>query len=104
MPKRQTPINVVQTDKDEWYTAGEGAKVLSANSGREVKPDYLSKLGSLGKIRTKKINPRLTFYHKQDVDAYRVEDRGVKSGEAKKAGARGKPPIQTTGESEKTAA
>lgn len=88
MTKKQTPVNIVQTDKNEWYTAGEGARVLSVNSGKEVKPDYLSKLGSLGKIHTKKIGPRLTFYSKQDVDAYRVEDRGVKSGEAKKAGAK----------------
>lgn len=66
----------------QWYTAGEAAKVLSKNSGREVKPDYLSKLGSMEKVGTKRISARLTLYNKSDIDAYRVEARGKKSGAA----------------------
>jgi len=65
-----------------WYTAGEAAKVLTINSGREVKPDYLAKLGSMNKIRTMPVNSRLTLYNKEDIDAYRVEKRGKKSGNA----------------------
>ncbi len=63
---------------DDWYTAGEAAKVISTNSRREVKSDYLRTLARLGKVSTRKIGPRTTLYSKADVDAYRVEDRGQK--------------------------
>ena len=79
----------LSTDGEQWYTAGAGAKKMSETSGRKVIPGYLSKLGSLGKIRTLKVHERLTLYHKGDVDAYKVEGRGKKSGAAKRQGKTG---------------
>jgi hypothetical protein len=76
MPRRKLkPESVTSEVIDEWYTAGEAAKKLSETSGREIKPDYLFKLGFLNKLRTKKLSPRVTLYNKQDVDRYRVESR-----------------------------
>lgn len=69
---------------DDWYTAGRAAEVLSKKSRRAVRPDYLRSLARLGKITTKKIGERTTLYLKKDVDAYIVEERGEKSGRAKR--------------------
>lgn len=68
-----------------WYTAGEAAKVITANSNRPVKPEYLRTLARLGKVDTKKIGDRTTVYSKADVDAYKVEDRGVKTARIQRA-------------------
>jgi hypothetical protein len=81
---------VIQEIEQEWYTAGEAAKKLTENSKRAVTPSYVSKLGSLGKIRMKKIHDRLVLYSKSDIDRYKVESRGKKSGAA--AQARSKQP------------
>jgi len=70
---------------DDWYTAGEAAKVMTAKNKRVVKAEYLRSLARLGKITTKKIGERTTLYLKKDVDAYVVEDRGEKAARAKKA-------------------
>lgn len=76
-------------DLDAWCTAGQAANILTINSGKEIKPDYLHKLGRLEKVRTKKLSQRTTLYYKPDVDAYVVEERGVKGGQAKRAGKTG---------------
>ncbi len=78
-------VHSVAMDDEQWYTAGDAAKVLTANSGRTIGPEYPYKLGALEKVRVKKINPRITFYHKGDIDSYKVEPRGVRSGAAKRA-------------------
>ncbi len=65
-----------------WYTAGEAAAHLSKNSGRPVGDSYARKLGMLGLVRTLKMHSRMTLYAKEDIDAYRVEARGKKSGAA----------------------
>jgi hypothetical protein len=82
---KENKTTVLNIDSQAWYTAGEAAAVLSANSGRPIRTDYVSKLGWLDKVRTKKIHARLTLYYRPDIDAYKVEARGVKSGEAQKA-------------------
>lgn len=82
MPRKKEPISIPAEEVHAWYTAGEAAKKLTENSKREVLPSYVSKLGSLGKVRTNKIHDRLVLYSKEDIDAYRVESRGKKSGEA----------------------
>lgn len=86
MPPRSKKVEPIsaEVENDVWYTAGEAAKKLTENSHRYIDPDYLFKLGKLGKIRTKKMGPRTTLYHKSDVDGYMVEFRGVKSGAAKR--------------------
>ncbi len=80
--KKQQPNSVSDEDIQEWYTAGEAAKKLSETSGKEIKPDYLFKLGYMGKVRTKKLSARVTLYNKRDVDGYKVEGRGRKPLEA----------------------
>ena len=88
MPQRKTQEASI-TGIDEWYSAGDAAQVLSTNSGKAIEPDYLHKLGKLGKIRTKKLTARLTLYSKPDVDSYIVDARGVKAGQTKRAGKTG---------------
>lgn len=75
-------------DLEQYYTAEQAAAVLSKNSGKTVDPSYIRTLVKYGKITPKKISSRLNLYPKAQVDAYVVEDRGVKSAEAavKKAG------------------
>lgn len=93
--KQNLDVHPVEVDAEQWYTAADAAKVLSRNSGHKIGPEYPYKLGTLEKVRVKKINPRVLFYHKQDVDAYRVEPRGTRSGAAKRAKA-GIAPDQPT--------
>ena len=76
---------MTQGSVDDWYTAGEAAKKMSAHSNRTVRPEYLRTLARIGKVRTKKIGERVTLYFKTDVDAYVVEDRGEKVARIQKA-------------------
>lgn len=75
----------IEDMQDNWYTAGVAAEHLTANSGIEVDASYVNKLGQLGKIRMKKIHARLVLYNAADVDNYKVERKGVKSGKASSA-------------------
>lgn len=83
--EQATPMSILTEDAQAWYTAGEAAKRLVENSQRPVLPSYVSKLGALGKVRTYKVHNRLVLYSKEDIDAYQVEPRGKKSGEAAQA-------------------
>ena len=74
----------------EWYTPAQAALVISKNSGRVVKAEYIRKIAEYGKIRKVKISNRANLYRKEDVDKYLVEDRGMKSGRAKKTKAKQK--------------
>ncbi len=74
-----------QNSIDDWYTAGRAAEVMSKNNDRHVGPAYLRSLARLGKIKTKKIGNRTTLYLKEQVDAYKVEERGAKVARAQKA-------------------
>ena len=71
-------------DLSEWYNPNEAAAVISKNSGRTVRDDYVRKLAQYGKIRKLKINSRASLYWKADVDRYRVEEPGTRAGEAAK--------------------
>jgi len=75
-------------DLDQYYTASQAAEVLSKNSGKAIDPAYVRMLVKYGKLTPKAINSRLNLYPKAQVDAYVVEDRGVRAAEAavKKAG------------------
>lgn len=79
-------------DRGEWYTASEAADRLTRNSGRPVKSDYPRKLAEYGKVRFLKISDRASLYFKADIDLYVVEDRGTKSGRAKRQ--RAKPKLK----------
>lgn len=87
--KKNTPAKISSEEVQElaggWYTAGEAAKKLTDTSKRQVGPSYVTKLGQLGKLRTRKIHDRLTLYYGPDVDTYKVEPRGKRSGAAIRA-------------------
>lgn len=70
---------------EEWYTASQGAAAMTKRNRRPVKPAYLRSLARLGKITTHKLDEHTTLYLKSEVDAYKVEDRGVKAIRAAKA-------------------
>jgi hypothetical protein len=61
---------------DEWISGLQAAIILTANSGHEVSPDYVRRLGNTGKLTTRAIDGRTKLYLKSDVEAYRVEQRG----------------------------
>lgn len=83
----------------EGYTAGQAAVVLARNSGRpdddpatlRTLADLVKQLGQKGVIRFVKVNSRLNLYNKEDVDRYKVEERGVKAGRAAQKRASVKP-------------
>ena len=68
----------------DWYDADAAAKRLSANSGKTIDNSYVRTLARYGKIRSKKLGARASLYFKADVDTYVVEERGEKSGRAKR--------------------
>lgn len=74
----------------EWYSATAAAERLSRNSGKEISSSYPRKLAEYGKIRTLKISERNVLYSKEDIDNYIVEERGEKSGRAKRQTAKPK--------------
>ena len=76
----------------EGYTAEQAAEVMSRNSGKSIAPDYVRKLASkrLKLIRSTKVGPRLNLYNKEDVDGYKVEERGKKAGRAAQTRAKSK--------------
>jgi hypothetical protein len=76
MPSEEQPNSEAEGELKEWYTASEAAERLSGNSGKRIDPDYLFKLGHMGKVNTMKLGKRVTLYSKRDVDGYRVGGRG----------------------------
>jgi hypothetical protein len=74
-----------EQELSEGYTAGQAAEIMTRNSGRPVAPDLVKKLAQKGVIRFIKVNSRLNLYNKEDVDGYKVEERGAKAGRAARA-------------------
>jgi hypothetical protein len=64
-----------------FYTASQAAEVLSRNSGKAIKPLYVSTLARYGILHPVKVTPRVNLYPREEVDRYVVEERGLKSGE-----------------------
>lgn len=69
---------------EEYYTATQAAEVLSKNSGKKINPAYVRMLAKYGKLEPKQVGTRLNLYPKSQVDSYIVEERGEKSGRAKR--------------------
>lgn len=80
----------MEINLNEWYTASQAAERLSRNSGKPILTSYPRKLAQYGKIKSLKMGERNSLYWKADVDAYIVEDRGEKSGRAKRQNAKPK--------------
>jgi hypothetical protein len=64
-------------DLRHYYTAKEAAQVLSANSGKTIRPFYLRVLARYGVLTPIKMGA-INLYPKSQVDTYRVEERGAK--------------------------
>jgi hypothetical protein len=77
---------------DEWYTPTQAAERLTANSGKKIDISYVRTLARYGKIRSFQISERIRLYSRNDVDNYIVEERGEKSGRAKRQTAINKRP------------
>src|SRR5947209_17928905 len=69
---------------EEWYNPTDAAKRLTANSGKEIGVDYVRTLARYGKVETLELSPRIRLYKRADIDSYIVEERGEKSGRAKR--------------------
>jgi len=80
----------MEVNLTEWYSATAAAERLSKNSGKPISSSYPRKLAEYGKVRTLKISERNVLYNKKDIDEYIVEERGEKSGRAKRQTARPK--------------
>ena len=72
-----------RVDWNNYYTPDEAAEVLTKNSGKEIPKDYLRSLVRYGVLSPKKLG-NINMYPKLEVDAYVVEERGEKSGRAKR--------------------
>jgi len=59
--------------RDEWITSTEAARIMTENSGHEVRPLYVRQLALAGKIRVKAIDKRTNLYLKRDVAGYVVQ-------------------------------
>ena len=90
MNQNKEPVDMSTINLSEWYSASAAAERLSRNSGKSIKASYPRKLAEYGKIRTVKISDRSSLYYKPDVDNYIVEERGEKSGRAKRQNAKPK--------------
>jgi hypothetical protein len=75
-------------DLRAWYDVQAAAKRLSENSGRPIDVTYVRTLAKYGKVRTWKLGARAALYAKADIDGYVVEERGAKSGRARRRVAR----------------
>lgn len=84
--EEQQPHSEGDNKLQEWYTASEAAKKLSETSGKRIDPDYLFKLGHLGRVRTMKLGKRVTLYNRKDVDSYKVGGRGRRPAKDSKQG------------------
>lgn len=72
-------------DLSKYYTVQEAAERLSLNSGKRISADYVRQLVAKGKISSIKINSRFSVYPKWEINEYKVEERGAKSGRAAKS-------------------
>lgn len=64
-----------------FYTASQAAEVLSRNSGKAIKPLYVSTLARYSILHPVKVTARVNLYPRAEVDSYVVEERGEKAGE-----------------------
>lgn len=77
-------------DLSQWYNPTQAAERLSRNSGKTISKSYPRKLAQYKRVRTYQISERNILYYKPDIDVYIVEDRGEKSGRAKRQNAKPK--------------
>ena len=63
---------------DDWLTSEEAALILSKNSRKKIKPEYLSQLIRQGRIKPYKLNSRTNLFRRGDVEKIVVGKRGYR--------------------------
>jgi hypothetical protein len=61
--------------KETWITAGTAAKILEERFGRPIRVDYVTRLGSLGRLRKQDIGSRIVLYHRHDVEQIHIREK-----------------------------
>lgn len=61
--------------KEEWISANEAAKILTANTDHPISADYVRILAKNKKISLREHNKREHEYLKSEVEAYRVRPK-----------------------------
>jgi len=61
--------------KETWITAGTAAKILEERFGRPIRVDYVTRLGSLGRLRKQDVGSRIVLYHRHDVEQVQIRER-----------------------------
>ena len=68
-----------QESPDDLLTSVEAAIIISRNSKKEVKPDYLNQLVRQKRITPHKLDARTNLYRRADVETIIVGKRGRRS-------------------------
>ena len=61
--------------KETWIPAGAAAKILEERFGRPIRVDYVTRLGTLGRLRKQNIGSRIVLYHRHDVEQIQIRER-----------------------------
>lgn len=61
--------------KETWITAGTAAKILEERFGRPIRVDYVTRLGSLGRLRKQNIGSRMVLYNRHDVEQIQIREK-----------------------------
>lgn len=61
--------------KSEWVSGSEAARILSENSGHEIKQNYVRLLAMHGKIAHRKKDGRTSEYLRSDLESRLVKKR-----------------------------
>lgn len=61
---------------EEGYTSRQAAAIMSRNNQQTVTVDAVRKLGYAGEIHVIQVSSRLNLYNKEDVEKYRIKNRG----------------------------
>src|SRR5215469_9857510 len=62
--------------KSAWITAGQAAQLLTERFGRPIRPDYVTKLGAMNRVRSQHISSRMVLYNRKDIEQVQIKARG----------------------------
>ena len=69
---------------NDWISGKEATAIISKNSGREIKSEYLRLIARQGKIRMRAVDGRTNEYYLPDVESCVVRPRSRAEREAMK--------------------
>lgn len=64
---------------DDWLTAAEAALILSKNSRKQIKPNYMNQLIRQGRIKPYKFTSSLNLFRRGDVEKIVIGKPGRRS-------------------------